>query len=423
MTRKNFLEMALGAACMLALAFNCLGALPQAVLFTISEFATETANIDVRFAATTNRFAKQYVEDLDALRRKYQGEGMLDELLAVKNESERFTAALSGEADPFEEIAEMPEDCIVKSPAPLRNLQLKYVASLRDAFDASRSQSDAATAKLLKRIEAVQKELTRRGKIDSAIEVRSLAERLRKAIEEKRLAEELASIAPAPAPSAPAPAAPASSTAGASAGAPSQAREVPEAAPAPRPRPASMMPGANWKKWQYAGDRPFSPELKDLLSPGISSTVTAKFIDRGGTVFFSAAEGPREGQWVGGVFCEWSGQAAEWNVTSPDHLPAKLKITNDRLAQDSSRGPHLFVSVIGGDPAVQTLRVELLHQECEVKILRDSTNPNRFALFWPKAARTKPFTVEAGKPVRLVIGVALNGARQACSTTVQLLQP
>ena len=126
---------------------------------------------------------------------------------------------------------------------------------------------------------------------------------------------------------------------------------------------------------------------------------------------------------MNGVFCEWIGQAVEWNIPSPDLLPAKLKITNDRLAQDTSRGPHLFISVIGGDPVVQTLRVELLDKECEVKILRDSTNPNRFALFWPKAGRTRPFSVEDGAPVRLAIGAALNGARQTCGTTVQLLQP
>lgn len=384
-------------------------AAPTAISSSISEFSNDMAEVRAKFAATTNRLVKQYAADIEALKAQYQREGLLDELLAAKNEADRFALAIGSEADPFEEIPEMPEGSIVDKPERLRMLQTEYVANVRKVHDWNSDQTKALADKLLKGMETVQKNLTRRGQINAAIEVRNIVEKLRAAAAENRLVEELAALS-------------ATQVRATSAQQPASAKGVVEGDAPVRARPVAAGPVANWKKWHLSAERPFSPDLKTLYDSDLMSPVNARVLEKTGYIYFAAQQGPQNGQQIGGTLCDWSGQATEWIVPDSSLLPVRMKITSEKLAQDGNRGPQLFIYVIGGNPVIQVMPVELMQSECEVKILRDTTDPSRFAIFWPKAARSRPFTVEDGKPVKVVIGVALNGSRQACDTTVQFLQ-
>lgn len=382
-------------------------AAPSAISAPIAEFSGDIAAVRAKYSATTNRIVRQYAADIEALIAQYQREGLLDELLAAKKEAERFASAMASEADPFEEIPEMPDECIVAKPERLRALQTEYVANVRRAHDWNSDQTKAVADKLMKSMEAIQKNLTRRGQIEAAIEVRNMADKLRAAAAANRLPEEFAAL---------------SDTMTKTAHAPHVQRVGADGDAEGRARPAATGPVANWKKWRLSAERPFSPDLKALYDADLVSPVSAKVLEKTGYIYFAAQQGPQNGQQIGGTLCDWSGQAVEWIVPDATALPVRIKITSERLAQDGNRGPQLFIYVIGGSPVIQMMRVELMQKECEVKILRDTTDPSRFAIFWPKAARSKPFALEDGKPVKVVIGAALNGARQACDTTVQFLQ-
>lgn len=385
--------------------------IPAALNAPIADFASETSGVESRYAATTNKLVRQYFADIDALKARYQREGLLDELLAVQNEANRFATALASDPDPFEEIPEMPDDAIAASPEQLHSLQSDYVDNVRKAHDWRKSQIKNSSDKLFKNIETVQKDLTRRGKIDEAIEVRNAAEKLKTALAENRLEAALVELAKNM------PKVPSGRQSATGAGGDQSAAPV-----APRPRPAIAGQSANWKKWRYVGDKPFSPDLKGLYNPDLVSPIGVKVLEKAGYVYFSATQGPKQGQQIGGTLCDWSGQATEWNVLDPGDLPVKLKVVSETLALDGNRGPQLFVYVIGGEPMVQFMRVELMQRECEIKILRDTTDSTRFAIFWPKAGRSKPFTLQEGKPVKVVFGIALNGARQTCDASIQFLQ-
>lgn len=394
-----------------------LAAVPQGVSTSLAGFANEIAANEAQYVAVTNKITRQYSADVEMLKRKFQSEGLLDEYLASKKESERFAAAIAGNPDPFEEIPEMPFDCIVSKPEALRTLQLRYLASIKDARGQKKAQDAALADRLLKRIEAVQKELTRKGQIDEAIETRNIAEKIRAAVMSGKTGEIVARYGiaqPQEGARTPEPTGVTAPQAAPDAGEQPRAR-------VPRPQLAATA-GANWSKWEFAGERPFSPELRDLFHPDLVSPIAARNFEKTGRSVFAAQRGLQQGQQVGGVLCEWSGTALEWNVADPSFLPTKMKITSDKVAPSGNRGPKLFIYVIGGIPQIQQMPVELMQDECEIRIVRDSSDPTHFALYWQKARRREDFSIADGTPVKVVIGVALNGPYQSCDTTVQFLQ-
>jgi len=384
-------------AALVALAFAVCwaahGAVSQLVTATLADFSADIARAEAKYAATTNRLVRQYAADTAALRNKYQSEGLLDEYLAAKKEADRFTAAITGESDPFEEIPMMPYECIVYRPEQLRSMQMKFLSAVREAGAQLRTQRSASADKLLAQIERVQKELTKKGRIEEAIEVRDTADKVRAAVASGRLQQFVESMQPRQ-----------------ETGGPEQK--------AAHQRPAAIPP---WRKWEFVGEKPFSPDLKNVVNLDLITPVVAKNYEKMGKAVFATQRGLQQGQQVSGVICEWVGAAVEWNVPSPDLLPVRMTIKSGTLSPSSNRGPKLFIYVMAGDRIIQSMPVELMQSECEVRIVRDTADTTRFAIFWPGARRSKPFTLEGGA-VRVIIGVAMNGALDACDTTVQFLQ-
>ena len=399
--KKKLLALACGAAaCTASLA------VPAEVGGFLSDFLREMKAVDANYSAATNRLPRQYASDLAALQKRYQSEGLLDELLAVKKELSRFQTAIAGEGDPFEDIPEMTEDVLVESPEPLRALQDRYISSRRDIAGRKKSEEDVASEKLLKRLDTVKRDLTRRGKIDEAMEIRAVEERVKTAIEDGTVLARAEAIAGKAEPQPAAEPAPATAAPGDSPDA-SEAQQ-----PAERKRPA------NWSKWAYVGERAFSPDLRGLFNPDLHSPVSLRVLEKTGFITFAAERGLQPQQ-VGGALCDWSGQAVEWTVSDVANLPVDIKINAKHLAPDMKHGPRLFIYVLGGEPAVARMEVELMQQECLVRILRDTTDPTRFAIFWPKAGRSRPFTMKEGARARVIIGAALSGIREKCDTAVQ----
>lgn len=384
-------------AALVALAFAvraaAQGAVPQVVAAALEDFSADIARAEARYAATTNRLVRQYAADIDALRNKYQSEGLLDEYLAAKKEADRFTAAVTGESDPFEEIPAMPYSCIVYRPEQLRSMQMKFMSAVREAGAQLRTQRSASADKLLAQIERIQKELTRKGRIDEAIEVRSTADKVRAAAASGRLPQFIESMQP---------------------------RQEPDG-PAQKSAPQRSAAIPAWRKWKFVGEKPFSPDLKGVVNLDLITPVVARNFDKMGKAAFATQRGLQQGQQVGGVICEWVGAAVEWNVPSPDLLPVRMSIRSGKLSPRSDRGPKLFIYVMDGERVIQSMPVELMQSECEVRIVRDTEDTTRFAIHWPGARRARPFTLEGGA-VRLIVGVAMNGALDTCDTTVQFLQ-
>ncbi len=385
-------------------------ALPQEINVHLAEFAREVRSANARFAAATNALPKKYIADLSAMQKKFQSDGLLDELLAVKSELTRFQTALAAEADPFEEVPEMPEEALVDTPEMLRQLQDKYLASRREIFSQLSADIDTHSEKLLKRIESMKKDLTRQNRIEEAMEVKGAEERLKQAIGDGAIMDYIARIAQQQRPDAGQDRA-------------DQKPADPKAAatpPQPGERKAPRAPQA-WQKWTYMGDRPFSPDLRGLFNPDIQPVIEARVVEKVGKIVFQSIRECRPQQ-IGGTLCQWVGAAAIWGVSDVSQLPVDIKISSRKLATMIDKGPQLFIYVFGSSSAnvpIQSMKVELMQSECVVKILRDTQNPERFTIFWPKAGRSKPFTLAADAKVTVVIGVSLFGSREICDTTVQ----
>lgn len=365
----------------------------------LAEYAKEIRIANERFVAATNRIAVQYPVDLDKMHRKYQSEGLLDELLAVKKEKERFSAVFSGELDPFEAIPEMTEDVLVDFPEPLSELQRNYRSQRESVDEARRQDVDQSSGKLLERIEQHQRNLTKRGKIDEAIEVRGAAEKIKAGIEDGSLASKIL-LARAQSPR--------------EEEAPAKSDE--EQVQGEKPPRRSFGP---WRKWTFVGDKPFSPDMSAIFHPDIRTSVSSRILEKAGNATFHADKGLAP-QTVGGRLCYFSGRAAVWRLESPENLSADMLVTSRKPAPSRDKGPKFHVYVIQDRKIVQSIDVPLMSQETAVRIVKDSTSENHFALFWPRGGISKIFDLGKSSPVTVIMGVSLGSAREACDVTVQL---
>ena len=139
-----------------------------------------------------------YATSLDALFKDRTKAGDLDGAVAVKAERDRVAA----HSDPTpEQMSTMP--------AALRTLRSTYDTNLLRVLGEVARRTMANNQKLMADLEMLQKNLTKAGKIDEAIQVKSERERVAAEIATKPSPAPVAASAPpapAPAPSAPAPA-------------------------------------------------------------------------------------------------------------------------------------------------------------------------------------------------------------------------
>jgi hypothetical protein len=160
--------------------------LPE-VAQALAVFDAECCKIQSQYAETQAAPPRLYTNQLATLRRKLQDAGDLEGILAVMRESERFSAAITGETDPFERVPEMPESTLVNTPTALRQLQDAYLKSRCDQTELRNKQLTDLTGRLIGRLDVITKGLTIGNRIADAVLVKKEADDWRKVIAENRV--------------------------------------------------------------------------------------------------------------------------------------------------------------------------------------------------------------------------------------------
>ena len=377
-------------------ALAAMGQLPSAVVNFGREFAREAAACQAAYAAATNRIPAKYTRDLEALRAKFQEAGDLDSLLAVKNEIARYKKAKSEEADPFETVPEMTAEVIVAAPAELRQLQEQYVASFTDAAAALRKGVAERGERYRAQIKAAQAALTRAGKIDEAIAVRNEGERVAKILDSGDISE-LVGNADAATPQRPQ--------------ADSAKPDTPRTGG--RPQPTSPI------KWTYRNHYPFSRDLPKYFAPDVPNEMSAFYTPSKANGSFLGRCSVAAAQ-VGDVLCSWNGRALLWDVPGADALAMDIRIKSTTLSGSADRGPHVELAVLANGVKVKSLSVPVCKAEDVVKIVRNASNANLFALYWPLGSKSETFEVPAGARLNVLFGAVLHNPGEECDLSFQL---
>jgi hypothetical protein len=218
-------------------------------------YRVHAGEIGARYRETIQGFPNQYGADLKMLLDRYQKDGDLDGVLAAAQEQKRFAAAMQGERDPFELTPEMPPEAIVAEPPALRQLQEKYVQRFKDAAATRHQEIKDLTGKYLPRIENLQRELTRAGRIRDAVAVKRESDRLNQAMTSGELAQLLAELEG----SLPAATPPATNAV-------SPADEIPVFGAVP-----------NWAKWSFTRVHRFARERTQYDNPDVPDELDAEY--------------------------------------------------------------------------------------------------------------------------------------------------
>ena len=393
-------------AVLLMPALAAMGQLPAAVVNFGREFAREAAACQAAYAAATNRIPAKYTRDLEALRAKFQEAGDLDSLLAVKNEIARYKKAKSEEADPFETVPEMTAEVIVAAPAELRQLQEQYVASFTDAAAALRKGVAERGERYRAQIKEAQSALTKAGKIEEAIAVRDAGARISRLLDSGDLSELLAAQGVSTVAEA------AKDTAAAPAKTPVQ--------PSGTKAPASTTKAtASTTRWRYRQTRAFSRDLPNYFAPDVPDELSGEFdtARNRGSVTGRCVLAAKQ---VGDVLCSWNGRAFLWDVADASSLPVEIRVKTQTLSAGSDRGPYLEVAVFANGFKRRAISVPLGRPDEIVKIMRDTTRENGFALNWPHGKQLVPFEIQNGERINVLIGVVLHNVGEACNVSFQL---
>ena len=375
-----------------------MGQLPPSVVNFGREFARDVAACQATYTATTNRIPGKYMRDLEVLRVKYQEAGDLDSLLAVKNEITRYKKAKSEEPDPFEAVPEMTADVIVGKPAELRQLQEQYVTSFTDAAAKLKKEVSERGEKYRNNIKAAQAALTRAGKIEEAIAVRDEGERVARILDSGDISELLGqqgAVEPRPA-----------QTDGAKPG--SQTRPA-----GGKSQPASPI------KWTYRGNHPFSRDLPKYFAPDVPNEMSAFYNPSKANGSFLGRCSIAAAQ-VGDVLCSWNGRAFLWDVPNADALAMDIRIKSKTLSGRADRGPQLELAVLANGVKVKSMSVPICKAEDIVKVVRNASNANLFALYWPLGSKSETFEVPAGARLNVLIGAVLHNPGEECDLSFQL---
>lgn len=359
-------------------------AYPKEAILLFSEFKKAETQIEQRHISATNNLPSKYIEGLVALQKHYQSEGALDELLAVKKELERFQKASLGPFDPFELVPELPKDAIVASPDALRLGQERYIAKKEQIENAVLTDFENLSQGLLKRLEAIQRDLTKSDQIDDAIKVRQLILESREAISNGSISEFASKIA----------------------------LKSPSASSAK----AEKKGASSFSKWVSLGDMPFSPSLRGFCHSDLQSTVSVSPHSIGTGFDFFATSGPSP-QTVASTLCREVGQTLCWRVNSLEDLAIDIKATSHKLSTGRNKGPLLCVAVFSGKNQVATIRVPLMQKDMCVRILQDPSVSTRFAIFC-RGGAPRQFELRDGIPINVMVGVALVGVRETCDTLI-----
>lgn len=370
---------------------------PAQIVEFEKDFGKTILAADAKYASATNSMPRQYVANLEKMAKDFQSAGDLDGILAVKNEIKRFKDAIEAEPDPFESVPEMPQDAFVDSPQSLRKLQEDYIVGFSDASKIRKEAVSAASEKLKDRIEEYQKELVKAGKLDEALSVKDLSQKINVAIRSGKFDSFLALASSDELPSA---------ALGARADTKVASRNASE----------SKFP---WQNWKYVGNYPFSKDLLKFRHPDVPDTMSVSYDSEKGRLFFSGIC-PVSSFQCGSDFCTTVGRAVEWKVASPDFLEKiDLLVKSKRTTVTMKSGPQLQLAVFSNGRCLKMLNVPLIHPEIQLQILRNPKDPSDFILYWRGTKAIEHFSLNADSSVNIVLGVSFCNKGERCETTVE----
>ncbi len=379
-------------------------AAPKEVVAVLSDFAKEMRGVQQRYIVATNRLPQQYILNLQSMEKKYKGDGALDELLAVRGEIKRFKDAFAGELDPFETVPEMPEDAIVEAPDALIELQQKYIEDKENLLAKYEEDSESCAAMLVERIEGFERELTKKDKIEEAMLIRDERLKIQEAIDSGMILDYLKSVTLTGGRSKPNNPAVITGGHGSASGDDSGSTRT------------SI---SGWRRWTLDSKMPFSPDYPKLFSIDIQSPVMIDVVPSLGKFSFQADAGIPPKQ-IGASLCTWFGSSALWCVRGGQDLSVNIKVESRKQASDERSGPHFFVYVLSDkDKQLALFRIPLIRNSYDIKIVRDSKDPARYAVWWPAGRMSRPFNIDPAEEVKLAIGVALSNPRESCDVTVR----
>ncbi len=379
-------------------------ALPAEASQALTVFDAEFAKIRGQHEEALAALPQLYLNQLAALKRKFQESGDLDGMLSVIQESKRFAAAIAGESDPFEETPELPDDALVAAPEALRQLQDAYLKNKSDRSEARNKQVIELVGRLTGRLEALMRELTIRNQIAGAMAVKRELEQWRKAIAEGRAVDEAERRMATP-----------------------DTRTPPESMPvapakpadpvAPRDPPPDTSREASWRSWKLDRIANYAQEGSLFAHPDLPDELTLDFESGRGLI---RVQGVAK---VGQAPVEmrersWFGKALRWTIPAPENLEALFVIVSKDLASNKDAGPSVQLIVQSDKTRQQTFTLPLMYRETTLQLAYDkATGSHRIVWLQGQTGMPLDIPADAGN-IRLLLTIAVCRPGERCDSTI-----
>ena len=363
------------------------------VVQALAVFDAECAKIQNQHEELVAAPPRHYTNQLAAVRRKLQDAGDLEGILAIRDEMDRFIKAITGDADPFEPVPEMPESALVKTPAVLRQLQDAYLKSRGDQAELRNKQIADLTARLTARLDAIIRDLTIRNRISDAVLVKKEADYWRKMLAENQVGVVIES----------------------------RALERSGRLPPAKGDPASETSGARaeapWRAWTldkvagYAQEGSLfdHPDLPDELSLTFDKELGQIRVE-GVRVVDQASIDMRDRSWLG--------KAIRWTIPAAKQLEATFQITSKALAPNKDAGPAVQIIVQYDKTPSQVFTQPILHRDMTIQIVCDAATGMR-RIFWVQGQTGIPLTIPAdAQTIRVLLTVTGSRPGERCDSTI-----
>lgn len=363
------------------------------VVQALAVFDAECAKIQNQHEELVAAPPRHYTNQLAAVRRKLQDAGDLEGILAIRDEMDRFIKAITGDADPFEPVPEMPESALVKTPAVLRQLQDAYLKSRVDQAELRNKQIADLTARLTARLDAIIRDLTIRNRISDAVLVKKEADYWRKMLAENQVCVVIES----------------------------RALERSGRLPPAKGDPASETSGARaeapWRAWTLDKVAGYAQEGSLFDHPDLPDELSLTFDKELGQI---RADGVRvvAQRSVDMRDLMWMGKAIRWSVPSAKQLEATFQITSKVLAPSKDTGPAVQIIVQCGKARPQVFTQSILYRDMTIQIVCDASTGMR-RIFWVQGQTGIPLTIPAdAQTIRVLLTVTGSRPGERCDSTI-----
>lgn len=372
--------------------------LPSEAVRLAEVYRVEAAKIAAQQAESVKALPAAYQIQLAALQKKLQESGDLDGYLGVAKEMKRFAAALTGEADPFEKVPEMPEGALVSKPESLRALQDQYLRAYKEKSDRRHKQLEELTNTLIAQLENVQKDMTIKGRIRDAIAVKREVERLRKGVADDTFVQQALALVSEQ---------------------PRSSRSSTNAPAAPVDSIPTYGRVPDWAKWEFDHDGNFCsegylfrhPDLPDELNMAFDARLGRGRVDGRCDVERQVVE-MRERSWFG--------KALQWKVKDYSNLNATIVLQSKEIAAGREYGPVVNLVLLGEKGQLgEGLDVTIMWHEITLTIAKDPDS-GKCTLGWTQGKIKKVVDLPPSGAVRVLLGIAVRNPGERCDTTITM---